>query len=361
MSLVRIYGQDVQRSLVTHGCSLRQIAECLERTSGGVCYILRDGRLWATVTDGDLRRLLLSNISVGFADLNTDDFGSLKPCFVKNDESDEVILSHMNQLGVNELPLVGPDGSIISLVRRVSNESLPCNSTYFVIMAGGKGRRMGVKTVDLPKPMLEVGGKPLVEHIILNAKINGFNKFVISVNYLGHVIEDYFGDGSRLGVSIEYYKEQNPLGTAGSLYHIVEKFKITGPFMVSNGDIFGIFNFQSMMQEFRVSNADVLVCGKQHVITNPYGEMLTDGTGNLLSVREKPEMHSIVNAGVYVVSPDIIKSLLDGGRLDITELMNICLQLKKKVKVFLLTESWRDVGTPADLSDVNEEINCVSS
>ena len=205
-------------------------------------------------------------------------------------------------------------------------------------------------TDNTPKPMLLVGAKPILEHILSSAISQGFEKFVISVNYLGSQIESYFGDGSDLGVSISYLREVEPLGTAGALSLLPKD--APGPIVVSNGDLITNLDYRAMILNHEEADALISMAIRRFQLRNPYGVVVTKGEF-VEGIVEKPAYVSQVNTGIYVLASEVLNNLHPNTFLNMTDLVQRALDQKEKVVAFPIHESWMDVGTPQDLKAAN--------
>jgi NDP-sugar pyrophosphorylase family protein len=215
-----------------------------------------------------------------------------------------------------------------------------------VIMSGGKGTRLLPYTEDCPKPMLEVAGKPMLEHIIERGKIEGFNHFVLAIYHLGHIIEDYFGNGQRFGVKIDYLREQIPLGTAGALRLLNPKPDV--PFVVTNGDVITDIKYGELLGFHNRYKASATMAVRTHEWQHPFGVVRLQGV-EIVGFEEKPVAYSHINAGIYVLSPEVLEELLEGIPCDMPTLFE---RLQKKAKLtvaYPMHEPWLDVGRPNDL------------
>jgi NDP-sugar pyrophosphorylase family protein len=214
-----------------------------------------------------------------------------------------------------------------------------------VLMAGGRGSRLMPLTQDTPKPLLKVGSKPLIERQIEQLVGQGFRRFFISLNYLGHMIEDYFGDGSRFSVRIDYLREDKPLGTAGSLSLLQ---KIDEPLIVMNGDIITKANFVAMLAHFHDEGVAATMGVREYLYTVPYGCVRINGAA-IAELEEKPTFRHLINAGIYVLSPDSLSLLQRNAYCDMPQLFNAVIDSGRKANTFHITEEWIDVGQKEDL------------
>jgi NDP-sugar pyrophosphorylase family protein len=217
---------------------------------------------------------------------------------------------------------------------------------FAVIMAGGEGTRLRPMTHRVPKPMLDIGGVPMIERQIERLVRAGIRRVYISVNYLGHVIEEHFGDGSTHGVEICYLREVERLGTAGALSLLPEQ--PDAPVLVMNGDILTTSDFGSLFSFHAAYGAHITVAAVDYRVNIPYGVLQVDGA-YVTAVTEKPSQRFLCNAGMYAVSPQSLGLIPPATFHDITDLIQKCLDRGLQVAVFPVHEYWTDIGTPDDL------------
>nr|WP_269750418.1 sugar phosphate nucleotidyltransferase [Leptospira chreensis] len=219
-------------------------------------------------------------------------------------------------------------------------------------MAGGKGIRLRPHTENCPKPLLPVNGKPMLEHIIIKAKKEGFYKFRIAIQYLGHMIEEYFEDGSKFGVEIEYLKEELPLGTAGALSLLPTKDRYSS-IVVTNGDVLTDISYSDLLGFHKLQHSDATMAVRLHEWQHPFGVVQMDGL-KLVGFEEKPFYRSYVNAGIYVVNHEYLQNI---SKVDVTDMPTFFFQMLetgKKVIVFPMHEKWLDVGRPEDFEKASK-------
>lgn len=340
--------QDWLRITLTGSNSLREAISAMTETGIQIILVVDDQRkLLGTITDGDVRRALLGNKHMESSVL---EFMHLDPIVVLDTTQREIVIQLMESNKVQHIPIVNSSKTLIGL-HVWANLDLPdIRKNKMVIMAGGKGTRMLPQTLDRPKPMLEIAGKPMLEHIIVRARRQGFANFVISINYLGHVIEDYFKNGERFGVNIQYIKEREPLGTAGAL-SLLKEF-IDEPVVVTNGDVITDVNYEAILNFHMEHKATMTMAVRDYSMQNPFGVVLLDGL-HIIKYEEKPIVHSHINAGVYVLSEAIISSLNEMQYIDMSTLAVNLLEQNHPVIAFPIHESWMDVGRPSDLQRAN--------
>jgi len=223
-----------------------------------------------------------------------------------------------------------------------------------VIMAGGIGTRLRPLTDNCPKPMLLVAGKPMLEHIINRAKLEGFSRFIISINYLGHIIESYFGDGKSLDVSIEYLREESPLGTAGALS--LFKVKPALPIVVTNGDVITDIRYGELLDFHLRHLASATMAVRVHEWQHPFGVVQTQGF-EIVGFEEKPIARSHINAGVYALNPDALDLLSKNMHCDMPILFERLKAQSLRTVAYPMHEPWLDVGRQDDLNLANLDSN----
>jgi len=305
-------------------------------------------RLLGTISDGDFRRGMLSGLTL---EDTVEKIMNKNPRTVNEGTSRLEILKLMNDTKILQIPIVDRNNIVIGLHLWDAISVQAKYSNIMVIMAGGKGSRLHPQTENRPKPMLLVAGIPILEHIIKRARSQGFNHFIIAVNYLGQIIEDYFKDGHEFGVKIEYLHEDIPLGTAGALSLLSHKPEKA--FIVTNGDVITDINYSDFLDYHTVQNAAATVAVHTHEFQIPYGVVQINGF-EVESYEEKPIVSSLINAGVYALEPDILDYIKEPRYRDMPEILDISRDLKKKVIVYPLHESWIDIGRPIDLEIANK-------
>ena len=219
-------------------------------------------------------------------------------------------------------------------------------------MVGGLGSRLGDLTTDCPKPMLKVGGRPILEAIISNFKAEGFRNFYLAVNYKSEIIERHFGDGKSLGVKIQYLREERQMGTAGSLSLIDHQSK--DPVVVMNGDLLTSISISELLNFHKETEAEATTCIREYGYQVPFGVAETKGT-NLVQIIEKPTHKWFINAGIYVLSPSVLSRIPKGEVYDMPTLLNSLVTEGKRVSVFPIRESWLDIGRREDFERAHLE------
>ena len=315
-----------------------------------ICFIVDDqGSLIGSIADGDIRRGLIEGHSIDSLASQIMNPNPISILATQNERQAQTIMS-ANQ--IKQLPVVNEDHQLIGLHLMDQILNLAHKENSILIMAGGFGKRMMPLTENLPKPMLKVAGKPILEHIILNAKAQGFRKFIISLHYLGNLIIDHFGDGSNLDISIQYIHEIEPLGTAGAMALIDPLPNL--PFIVTNGDIITDVNYANLLHFHESNKSQATMAIKKYELQNPYGVVNIKGL-EITSFEEKPIQISYVNAGIYALNPSSLKYLKVDEPCDMPDLFELLKNNNHFIAAYPIHETWADVGRPIDLSEVNED------
>lgn len=301
------------------------------------CIVLdRKYSFKGTITDGDVRRGLLKGLTIKD---EIKSFSKKKNFVTYKELSQKKINLILKKKDINFLPLLDTKKQVLDIYTKKKIESLDLDITM-LIMAGGKGMRLRPLTNKIPKPMLLVNNRPLIENIIVNAKKKGISNFIISINYLGNKIKKYLKNGKKFGVKIKYLKETKPLGTAGSL-SLIKNFDKT--IILSNADIISDIDYYEMLNYHNKKKSMLTVSAKIIRNTINYGNLITKGS-RISNIVEKPIKDLKINAGIYVISPKIKKFLKKNTYQDMTNLINLLLKQKCKVEIFPLHETWTDYG-----------------
>ncbi len=341
--------QDWRTTLVPLGSTIQEAILSLETSSMQIVLAVSEcNRLVGTLTDGDIRRAFLKGFNLESV---IDDVIQLNPLAVPPEISSDLVLQIMRINKIHQLPIVDQEGKVIGLYVWENIIAPKAIQNMMLIMAGGKGSRLLPHTENCPKPMLEVGGKPMLQHIIENARADGFQNFVISLHYLGHMIEEYFGDGSKYDVHIDYLREDAPLGTAGCLSLLPSIPKL--PFIVTNGDVLTDIHFNEFLNFHNRHEASATMAVRQHEIQNQFGVVRTKGV-EIEGFEEKPVYRSHVNAGIYVLDPCVLKHLKNQQHCDMPTLFDRIKQNAGRTIVYPMHEPWLDVGRPEDLANARK-------
>lgn len=343
---------DLTPLLVSPDASIRDAVAAIDRGARQVALVVDDDRrLVAVVTDGNIRRGLLKGLGLDapVADVMTTD-----PTRTKQQDGIDTAHQMMRDRQLHHMPIVDEDDRLIDLLWIDDLTRALRKTTPVFLMAGGLGMRLRPLTESVPKPMLSVGRRPLLEQILQSFSEQGFVKFILSVNYLGEVIREHFGDGSDFGVEVTYIEESKRMGTAGALSLLLEC--PDEPVIVMNADLLTSIRFESLLRFHLETGASATICARQFDMQVPYGVIEAEGT-RLREIIEKPVHHHFVNAGVYVLSPEVIAELTPGASLDMPELLTRLTERGNTVSVFPVCEYWLDIGRLEDLERARSDYN----
>lgn len=314
-----------------------------------VLIVTENGALEGTLSDGDIRRGLLRGIGM---ESPIGEIMNQNPMVVPQNVGADMVVKIMTANKIRQIPIVDDKNRVVGLHLwdRMSEQSIRANT--MIIMAGGKGTRLRPYTEDRPKPMLHVAGRPMLEHILAKGIDEGFRSFVISVGYLGHMIESYFGNGEKMGIDIRYIEESEPLGTAGALSLLEQTFEL--PFVVTNGDVITKIQYSKIIEFHTQNHAVGTMAVHSHEWQNPYGVVKLDGI-EIVEFEEKPITSSQINAGVYALSNEVLAYLPKARYCDMPCLFETLQSAGKRVVAYPMHESWIDVGRPNDLELANQK------
>lgn len=348
---------NLENVLISKHRSLSNIIEMLNASSAGIVVMVdEDGRLLGTITDGDVRRAVLHGCEMtesaeevlGHKDAESPQTPISAP--VGADEA--TILTLMTENRLHQVPLVDADGRVIDVVLLDDLVLESKEELAAVLMAGGFGKRLMPMTANTPKPMLEIGGQPILERIVGQLRDSGIGRISVTTHYRHDQIVDHFGDGENFGLNIDYVREDNPLGTAGALSMIERPSQ---PVLVMNGDILTDLNFRVFGKFHADNDAVMTVAVRPYEHTVPYGVMETDGVV-VKGVREKPKSRWMINAGIYVLAPEAFDFIPKGEHFDMPSLMERLIENGLKVVCFPLYEYWRDIGQPQDFKAAEDDV-----
>lgn len=336
--------KDWRSTLVSPGARLEEAVAAIENSHLRIAIVVNEsGKLIGTLTDGDVRRALLKHLSL---DVKVESIMCSSPKSARLDWSRERILSVMENDQLLQVPIVDSENRVIGLESLDHLVKIRQLDNPVFIMAGGFGTRLQPLTHDCPKPLLKVGGKAILEIIIQSFIDSGFRNFFISTHYLPEMIREYFGDGTRWGISVRYVHEESPLGSAGAL-GLLPHDEIDLPLLMMNGDLLTTLNHQSMLAFHNEANAVATVCVREYEHQVPFGVIRGDGL-RVCSIVEKPVIRNFINAGIYILSPDLVKSVTPQKRIDMPDLLERAINQGKDVRMFPLHEYWLDVGRMED-------------
>jgi len=332
--------------------TIREAIEVIDKGSMQIALVVdHQNKLIGTLTDGDIRRGLLKGLSL---DSSIETIIFRTPTIAKIGASKKEILNLATAKKLHQIPIVDDEGKVVGIEEIDELVKPEQRSNKVVLMAGGLGTRLRPLTEHKPKPMLEVGNKPILQTIIEHFASYGFRDFVIAVNYKSHVIQEYFNDGSNLGVNIEYIQEEKRLGTAGSLSLLKEIPE--EPFFVMNADILTNLNFLHLYNYHVSSNSVATMCVKEYDYQIPYG-VVNLKENKILSIEEKPIYKFFVSAGIYMLNPESLDYIPKNEFFDMPMLFEKIIKEKQNAISFPIYEYWLDIGRIEEYKRANKEFD----
>lgn len=332
------------KALLSVRSTIEQAIQNLDESKVQIALVVSGDRiLQGTITDGDIRRGLLRGLTLASP---VDSIVHRDAIVVPPQMSRDAVLHLMRANKIRQLPIVDADRRVMGLHLWDDITVTASRQNIMVIMAGGLGTRLRPHTESCPKPLLPVAGKPMLEHLIERAKAEGFNRFVIAVHYLAHMIEDYFGNGDRWQVQIEYLREKNPLGTAGALSLLYPRPE--APFIVSNGDVLTDIRYVEILDFHMRYGAAATMAVRLHEWQHPFGVVTTQGV-DIVGLEEKPVSRTYINAGIYALEPSALDVLEKTVACDMPALFTRLRERGRRIVAYPMHEPWLDVGRPDDL------------
>lgn len=348
--------EDIKPFLLPVTATLRETMQNLEDTRIKIAFIADEqGRILGACSDGDIRRALLQGKSL---ESPVKDVMNTSPILGDASESRENLQSMMRRKRLYQLPLVDEQQIaqkilLINDPRRRALDDVPV-----ILMAGGEGQRLRPLTEDCPKPLLPIGDKPLLERIISRFRDQGFKNFYISINYLGHMIEDHFGDGKRFDVNISYLKEDKKLGTGGALGLLPEH--ISGPMLIMNGDLITELDFRALVDHHRSSASQATMCVREYMTAIPFGVVEFDAD-SYRQIVEKPTLKHHINSGIYCLSDSALSFVPKNTYYDMPTLFDDIKNVGGSCGVYKSTSLWYDIGNRAEYDRAQRLFGSVAS
>jgi len=346
--------QNVGDILISADVTVRDAMAAIDRGAVGIALVVDRGRrLEATITDGDVRRAILDGLGPDApvaALLDRRPAGHRTPSVARANTDRRELLGIMLSKTIRQVPVVDDDRRVVDVVLLsdlIDQEPFPDSA---VVMAGGYGSRLRPLTDDVPKPMLDVGGRPVMERLIDQLHAAGIRRVNVTTHYKPEAISKHFGDGNGNGVEISYVHETEPLGTAGALGLMDVPRE---PVLVINGDIITDLNLHAMFDFHRDQEADMTVAVKRYQV--PYGIVETRGV-EIRRLAEKPALDFFINAGVYLLEPVAYEYIPGGERFDMTDLIQRMVDDGRRAVSFPIVEYWLDIGEPADYERARQDV-----
>lgn len=320
---------------------------CIDASGGEIALVTDvEGRLLGTITDGDIRRAILRGSTL---DTPAAQVMNGKPRSAPRSTSPAQVTAMMRDNGIAQMPLLDERGIVAGILFARTLTRFDAGAHPVVIMAGGLGTRLRPVTETVPKPMIEVGGRPILETIIEQLRTQGFRSITLCVNHLAEMIMDHFGDGAGFGVEIGYVRERQRMGTAGAL-SLLPRFDM--PLIVMNGDILTSVNFNQLLSFHYEHGAHATMGLNRFQYQLPYG-VVEVGNWHITSFVEKPVYDFFINAGIYVVGPEATALVPRDQYFDMPSLFDLVAPERRVA--FPIHEYWLDIGRQEDLARATAE------
>jgi len=341
-------GVPIEKGCVDQSQTIMEAMRVIDASAWGIALVLDESRrLVGTLSDGDIRRALLNGATLEFplAPYIRRQYQAVGP-----EAGRAEVLDLMQALRMRQIPVVDTSGRLLGI--HLLHELIGAveRPNWGVLMAGGKGTRLHPITEHLPKPMIRVAGRPIIERLVLHMVSYGIRRIFITIHYLGHVIEEHLGDGSRFGCRIDYIREAEPLGTGGALALLPESPR--HPVVVLNGDLVTQANIDQLLALHHEGGYVATIGLRRYFHQVPFGCVDLEG-GLIRRIEEKPVISRLINAGLYVLSPEVVERVPQKFFL-ITELFEDCLEREERVGAFEIDNDWIDVGQHEQLRKARE-------
>ena len=337
--------------LIIAGSSVKSALTKLNELSQDAILFVVDinNKLIGSLTDGDIRRGLLNNFTI---ESKIDEIIQPKPRYITKGDNNILKIIEYRKENLRILPVLDSDGKVVNVINfRNINSYLPIDA---VIMAGGRGQRLKPLTNSIPKPLIKVGSKPIMEHNLDRLAKFGIDDFWVSINYLGEQVEKYFGDGSQKNVKIEYVREVEPLGTIGAVSNI-NNFE-HDYILITNSDLLTNIDYEDFFLEFVTQEADFAVLTIPYQVNIPYA-VLETYEGAIRSFKEKPTYTYYSNGGIYLMKKELLKYIPQNTYFNSTDLMESLINNNYKVISYPFSGYWLDIGKHDDLEKAKNDIN----
>lgn len=312
------------------------------------------GKLIGTVTDGDVRRAILNGLTTGAP---VSSVMNPKPLVLNGDQlKNKKVVQEAVEKSIHLIPIIDENHLLIDYILPKKDQVDPVRPNKVVILAGGLGTRLRPLTNDCPKPLLKLNSKPILERIVESLKGQGFRHFFFAVNYKAKMLQDYFKDGSHFGVKISYLIEKEPLGTAGALSLLPESTD-GSPVVVMNGDILTKVDLSNVLKFHSEHKSRATMCVNEYEHRVPYGVVHIGNNYEIQDIEEKPSINLLVNAGIYVINPDLLQLIPKNHYFDMPSLFEAVKVKQFQTAVYPLKEYWLDIGNKDDFERAQEEVS----
>jgi len=335
---------------VSENSTIREVLSVIKNGAMKIALVMKDKKLLGVVTDSDVREGLLNDLSLSD---NIKNIYNKNPLLCYEDDPKQNIIEKALDRKIQQIPILNINNEVVGIEELDELLKPKTKTNKVILMVGGLGTRLRPLTDEIPKPMLRVGDKPILETIILNFKKYGFVNIVMCVNYKSHIIENYFKDGSEFGVNIEYIYEKERMGTAGAL-GLLKKIP-NEPFFIMNGDLLTNINFEHLLMHHTKNKALATMCLRKYEYDIPYGVVNLNKNKQIISIKEKPIYNYFVNGGIYLINPSVLECIPKGEFFDMPSLFEILLNDGKICNSYIIKEYWLDIGRLGDYEKANHE------
>lgn len=333
----------LQKCRVHYSRQLIDAMRALDQSAVEITLITDDqNHLLGTMTDGDIRRALLKGepLEAPLEPYYQRNYTSVRPGINRLD-----VIELMQARQISQIPIVDETGKLVGLHLLHELIGRQPRPNWAVIMAGGKGTRLGSITEKLPKPMVRVAGRPILERLVLHLVGFGFRRIFLSIHHLGHLVEDHFGSGERFGCRIYYLRENQPLGTGGALALLPRPLE---PILVLNGDLVTQADLGAMLEFHCHGRFKATIAVKQYSHSVPFGCVKVESS-RVIELEEKPVLTRLVNAGIYVLEPELVARVPQERETMMTSLLVDAIARGEQVGAFEITDDWLDIGNREQL------------
>lgn len=335
--------------IATQNDTILEVIGVINNSKIGICLIVENNILLGTVTDGDIRRALLSGVNLNET---VDKVMNKRPVVCSTHDSLASREQKLKEFQIRHLPVLDDNTNLIGIEVRESIADIDSKDNPVFIQAGGFGKRLKPFTDNVPKPMVKIHEKSSLERIIDKFKAEGFKNFYICTHYLHNVISDHFGDGSEFDINIEYLYEEEPLGTAGSLYSL-KKYNLKSPIIFINADIHTELRISNLIEYHNRADFSATICAHEYKVNVPYGVVKTNGV-EVLQIDEKPTFNYFVNAGIYIFEPKCLDQITTLKKLDMDKFINKLVEKGMRIDIYPIVEKWFDLADTNDHKRLSE-------
>ena len=344
--------QNINTIKLTEASTIREALQIIDKGAVKFAIVVdKDDKLLGTITDGDIRRAILNGVEL---DTSIKNIYFTTPTTVNVNNTREEIINICTSKKIYQIPVVDENGHVISIALLDEILKPEYHANKVILMVGGLGTRLKPLTDTTPKPMLPVGGKPILQTIVERFVSYGFVNIIMCIGYKSQIIQDFFGDGSKFGANIEYVQEEKRMGTAGALSLLSEEQRPTEPFFVMNGDLLTNVNFENMLEFHLQNSAKATMTVREYDFQVPYG-VVNVNNGKIISIEEKPVHKFFVSAGIYMLDSSCIDMIPKDEFYDMPTLFEKMIAQNENVVSFPIREYWLDIGRMDEYEKANQE------